>query len=241
MSKVLVTEDYLSQIANAIRSKSGGSTQYRPGDMAAAILAIPTGGITPTGTKNITQNGTHDVTEFASANVYVQPNLQSKTATQNGTVTPDQGYDGLSSVVVNVQGGTSALVVQPLKYLTNSHYYYANGEEIYYSEAIETVAAFELEIGAHYILSLNGNPGPRFRRSMLDVEPCTIVPGTIPTPGSMTQVVLQSGVAVGGSTPATENPPAYSLLPFTATKRYLGVHLSLNPGDTPTVYLFKII
>lgn len=105
MSKVLVTEEYLSQIANAIRSKLGGSTQYRPGDMAAAVLSIPTGGITPTGTKNITQNGTHDVTEFASANVYVQPNLQSKTATQNGTVTPDQGYDGLSSVVVDVSGG----------------------------------------------------------------------------------------------------------------------------------------
>ena len=104
MSKVLVTESYLSQIANAIRSKLGGSTQYRPGDMANAIESIPTG-ITPTGTKNITQNGTHDVTEYASANVNVQPTLQSKTVTENGTVVPDQGYDGLSSVVVNVSGG----------------------------------------------------------------------------------------------------------------------------------------
>jgi len=105
MSKVLVTENYLSQIASAIRSKLGGSAEYRPGDMSAAILSIPTGGITPTGTVVITENGIHNVTQYADADVQVQPNLQSKTVTQNGTVTPDQGYDGLSQVVVNVSGG----------------------------------------------------------------------------------------------------------------------------------------
>lgn len=105
MSKVLVTESHLNNIAEAIRLKNGASTTYRPGDMAAAIQSLDTSGIHPEGTKQITQNGTHDVTEFASANVYVQPNLQSKTTTQNGTVTPDQGYDGLSSVEVNVSGG----------------------------------------------------------------------------------------------------------------------------------------
>ena len=105
MSRALITEAYLTDIANAIRTKLGVQDMYTPPQMAAAIESIPTGGITPTGTKNITQNGTHDVTQYASANVNVQPNLQSKTATQNGTVVPDQGYDGLSSVVVNVSGG----------------------------------------------------------------------------------------------------------------------------------------
>lgn len=253
MSKVLVNESNLMAIGAAIRSRNGASTTYRPGEMAAAIQAVPnrygasdegkvvsSGALVAQTSTTKTANGTYDTTTNNEVVVNVAPNLQSKTATQNGTVTPDQGYDGLSSVLVNVSGSGSSLIVQPIKYLTNSNYYCAAGYERYYSEAVETVAAFELEIGAHYILSLNGNPGPRFRRVMLDIEPCTIVPDPIPAPGSMTEVIVQAGVDVGGSA-ATENPAAYSLVDFIATKRYLSVHLSLTPGDTPTVYLFKIL
>lgn len=42
MSKVLVTESYLTDISNAIRSKNGGSTKYKPSEMAAAIKNIKT-------------------------------------------------------------------------------------------------------------------------------------------------------------------------------------------------------
>lgn len=78
MARVLITDTYLSDIAGAIRGKLGVQSTYTPPQMAGAIASIPTGGA---------------------------PVLQSKTVTENGTVTPDAGYDGLSEVVVNVQGG----------------------------------------------------------------------------------------------------------------------------------------
>ena len=112
MAKVLVTEGHLNNIAEAIREKNGDATTYPPGDMAAAIQALDTSGIHPTGTVAITANGTTDVTNYASANVNVQPNLQSKTVTQNGTVMPDSGYDGLSNVVVNVSGGGNIIKIE---------------------------------------------------------------------------------------------------------------------------------
>ena len=42
MSKVLVTESYLTDISNAIRSKNGSTSQYKPSEMAGAINDITT-------------------------------------------------------------------------------------------------------------------------------------------------------------------------------------------------------
>lgn len=75
MSKVMLSESYLEDIADAIRTKNGSSDTYKPAEMADAIEDIP-GGITPsTGTKqiSITSNGTttEDVTNYASAEITV--------------------------------------------------------------------------------------------------------------------------------------------------------------------------
>ena len=70
MSTLTITDSLLTDIADAIRAKNGSTDEYTPAQMATAIANIP-GGITPTGTINITQNGTVDVTQYAYAAVSV--------------------------------------------------------------------------------------------------------------------------------------------------------------------------
>ena len=70
MAVGMIDTQNLTDIADAIREKSGSSETFKPSEMAEAIENIPTG-TEPTGTVNITTNGTVDVTEYASANVAV--------------------------------------------------------------------------------------------------------------------------------------------------------------------------
>lgn len=73
-------------------------------------VPIPDGYIKPSGTLNITENGTYDVTEKASAVVSIPEReivLQNKTIEANGTYSADKGYDGLGQVTVNVTGGVN--------------------------------------------------------------------------------------------------------------------------------------
>lgn len=75
MAKVLISDQYLTEIGNAIRAKNGTTNTYTPAQMASAINAI---------------SGS--------------PTLQNKTVTPSANqqiITADNGYDGLESVIIN--------------------------------------------------------------------------------------------------------------------------------------------
>ena len=72
MSVKLVNDDSLTDVADAIRIKGeiSGTLEF-PDGFISAIQAIPTGGITPSGTYSITSNGIYDIVSFASVDVNV--------------------------------------------------------------------------------------------------------------------------------------------------------------------------
>ena len=86
-------------------------------------VPVPEGYIKPSGTLNITKNGTYDVTEKASAVVSIPEReivLQDKTIEENGTYSADAGYDGLGQVTVNVSGGTNTESEEVAALLSNT-------------------------------------------------------------------------------------------------------------------------
>ena len=77
MANVLVRESSLEDIADAIRNKLNVQTTYKPGEMAAAITSIPSGGST-----------------INNQNKTVHPSSSQQ------SITADSGYTGLGTVTV---------------------------------------------------------------------------------------------------------------------------------------------
>lgn len=75
MGKALITEQYLTNIGNAIRARNGSSIAYKVSDMAQAVANLPnqysagdegkvvsSGALVGQSTRNVTENGTYDTT-----------------------------------------------------------------------------------------------------------------------------------------------------------------------------------
>lgn len=177
MSRAYITETLLTNIANAIRNKLGGSATYTPAQMATAIASIPTGG-----------GGT--------------VNLQSKTATPTTaqqTITADAGYDGLSDVIVDAmpsgtagtptatKGSVSGHSVTVTPSVTNATGYISGGT---ISGTAVTVSASELVSGSDTI-TVNGT---------VDVTDLASIVVDVPTGGGASNIV--EGTFTGTTTGA---------------------------------------
>lgn len=118
MAKYTTLTALFTAIANSLRSKTGSTAKIIADDFPAMIDGLSTGGITPTGTKTITTNGSHDVTAYANAEVNVPVGITpsgSLNITENGT------YDVTSkaSAVVNVPVPAENMVVLPITISTD--------------------------------------------------------------------------------------------------------------------------
>lgn len=94
-----------TNIANAIRSKTGSSDTMTPSEMPDEIAGIET----PMDSINITQNGTYEPSEGRGYNQVIvevpEPTLITKSITANGTYSASaDNADGYSSVTVAVDG-----------------------------------------------------------------------------------------------------------------------------------------
>lgn len=79
--------------------------------------------VTPSGIISITENGTYNVTNYASAEVEIpsqEPNLITKEITANGSYSAnDEGVDGYSNITVNVASSGGGSGSQKLSQLVN--------------------------------------------------------------------------------------------------------------------------
>ena len=84
MAKVLITDTYLDDIADAIRGRNGTQNTYKPSQMAAAVTAIPNayaagdegkvvsnGALVSQSSSSTAENGTVDTTLINSLTVNV--------------------------------------------------------------------------------------------------------------------------------------------------------------------------
>lgn len=103
---IQVKTESVQNIANSIRGKNGSTDKYKIGEMSGAIdemiVAIPNT------TKEITENGTYDVSTYTSANVQTPVPTGTKEITQNGT-TNVKDYE-YANVQVPQPSGTISII-----------------------------------------------------------------------------------------------------------------------------------
>jgi hypothetical protein len=122
MARVNNLSNFLTDVANAIKTKKGSETAIPAANFDTEILALPSQGIYEQRVLNISANGTQTITpssgfdaidELELTVAVPEKQLQSKTYnfTQNTTIQllPDTGYDGFDTVTLNINVPSSQI------------------------------------------------------------------------------------------------------------------------------------
>lgn len=119
MAKYSTLNALFTAIANSIRGKTGGSGKIVADDFPTMIDGLDTSGITPTGTKTITTNGSHDVTAYATAQVIVPASGITPSGTKSITTNGTHDVTDYASAQVNVPVPATQMVVLPITISTD--------------------------------------------------------------------------------------------------------------------------
>lgn len=175
-------------------------------------------GITPTGTINITTNGIHDVTTYAEASVNVPQGVF-----PSGTLQIDDNgtynVTNYENASVNVDLGKNAIT--PLH--RNIHKGYIASSTWNYAPANNRCSdVYEVTSGHKYVLYTGNNFGDRFQANIFDTDPDTVT-----TNLSSIQFI------------ASQNPSSNPLLSFfTANSSGFLTVFKSNTGQDSHTYLF---
>jgi hypothetical protein len=226
MAKTNNLSDFLNDLADGIRTVTGGTADIPAQDFSTEIKKLkPSSYVNPTGTKTITSSGTHDVKSYASASVAAG----SYTVSEN--VTPSSGS-------VSATGTNIGLVQTSSITGTNRIYITVEGSGSVGHKGIASITtAGWIAKGTSESPVTYTSSNKATKMYYLDIESKTVTPSTStqtikPTANKLLSQVIVNAIQTEEKT-ATPTASSQSITP-TSGKLLSKVTVNATPTETKT-------